>query len=119
MPSPPIGRSAIAFLVLVSASHAGPCADDIAGTQARVDAVLAAKAAAGPSAVESTRARMSRQPTPRSLARAEERLRELSPQAFAAITQGMADARAADAAGNKRACAQALAGVRRALKRPN
>jgi hypothetical protein len=40
---------------------------------------------------------------------------EISPQTVNAIRQAMARARAADDAGDKAACEQALAGVRRTL----
>ena len=39
---------AIAFVTLVSPSYAGPCSDDIAKMQARIDAKAHAMAAAGP-----------------------------------------------------------------------
>jgi len=58
---------------------------------------------------------MSAQPTPRSMATVEERMGEISPQTVNAIRQAMARARAADDAGDKAACEQALADVRRTL----
>src|SRR5262249_47699800 len=61
-------------------SYAGPCTDDIGRMQGRIDDKLEAKAAAGPYAVESSRAQRSDQPTPRSMAATEERLGEISPQ---------------------------------------
>ncbi|MGC1695045.1 MAG: hypothetical protein WA743_07195 [Pseudolabrys sp.] len=106
---------AIAFAASISASYAGPCSDKINSTQARIDAKLAAKAAAGPTAREGATAGMSDQPTPRSIARAEERLGEVSPQTVEAIKQAMLRARAADSAGDKNACEQALADVQRAI----
>lgn len=101
----------------VSASYAGPCSGDIGKMQARIDAALQAKAVAGPTAKEGTFAGMSEQPTPRSMAAAEERLGELSPQTINAVRQAMAKARAADSAGDRSVCASALAEVQRAISR--
>lgn len=107
--------SAVAFLASMPMSYAGPCADDIGRMQGRIDDKLEAKAAAGPFTSESTGAKMSDQPTPRSMAATEEKLGEISPQAVEAVRQAMARARAADGAGDKAACEQALADVQRAL----
>jgi hypothetical protein len=98
-----------------SASYAGPCSGDIEKTQARIDAALHAKAAAGPTAKEGTFAGMSEQPTPRSMAAAEQKLGELSTQTVNAVRQAMAKARAADSAGDGSACASALAEVQRTI----
>src|SRR4051794_15434180 len=46
--------SAGALVVSTIGSHAGPCSDEIARMQARIDAKLKAKAAAGPMAPESS-----------------------------------------------------------------
>jgi hypothetical protein len=83
--------------------------------QARLDARLAAKAATGPSAAEGASATMHRQPTPGSIAAAEEKLGNLSSEKVGAILQAMARARAADSAGDKDACEQALADVQRVI----
>ena len=99
----------------VSASYAGPCSGDIEKMQARIDSALEAKAATGPAAKEGSFAGMSEQPTPRSMAAAEEKLGELSPQTINAVRQTMAKARAADSAGDSSACASALAEVQRAI----
>ena len=100
--------------VSVSA-YAGPCSGDIEKMQARIDAALEAKAAAGPAAREGTFAGMSKQPTPRSMAAAEEKLGELSQQTINAVGQAMAKARAADSAGDSSACARALAEAQQAI----
>jgi hypothetical protein len=99
----------------ISASYAGPCSGDIDKMQARIDAALEAKAAAGPTAKEGSFAGMSEQPTPRSMAAAEEKLNELSPQTVDAVRQAMTKARAADSAGDSSACASALAEVQKAV----
>jgi hypothetical protein len=64
-----------------------------------------AKAAAGPAAKEETFAGMSKQPTPRSMAAAEEKLGELPQQTINAVRQAMAKARAADSVGDSSGCA--------------
>jgi hypothetical protein len=106
---------AIAFAASISASYAGPCSNEIDNMQARIDAKLEAKAAAGPTAKEGVAAGMSDQPTPRSIAAAEEKLGEISPQTIDAVRRAMMRARAADSAGDKNACEQALADVQRAM----
>ncbi len=106
---------AAALVTSTISSLAGPCSTEIDGMQARLDARLAARGAAGPSATEGLAATTHRQPTPESIATAEERLGEVSTRAVQEITQAMTRARAADDAGDKSACEQALAEVRRAL----
>jgi hypothetical protein len=107
--------STVALATSISWSYAGPCSVEIDRTQVRVDAKLAAKAAAGPGANESTAALEHRQPTPGSIARAEERLGEVSANLAATVTQALARARAADNAGDKSACEEALADVQRLI----
>jgi hypothetical protein len=105
----------ITFTASISVSHAGPCADQIGHVQVGLDARLAAKAATGPSAAEGASATMHRQPTPGSIAAAEEKLGNLSSEKAGAILQAMARARAADSAGDKDACEQALADVQKEI----
>jgi hypothetical protein len=107
--------ASVALLASTPASYAGPCSHEIDRVQAQVDARLEAKAAAGPAARESTAATMNRQPTPGSIAAAEERLGEVSPQKVEAVAAAMARAREADSAGDKSACEQALADAQRAI----
>jgi hypothetical protein len=105
--------TAAALAASISAGHAGPCSQAIDRMQARVDAMIAATAAAGPTGRESDAALMNRQPTPGSIAAAEERLGEgaRAQRALAA----MAQARAADQAGDNGACERALADAQRAI----
>ena len=84
--------------------------------QARIDTKLEAKAAAGPTARQGAGIGMHVQPTPRSVGAAEVGLGEVSPQTFDAVRQAMLRARAADSAGDKNACEQALAEVERAIR---
>lgn len=107
--------SAAALAASMSVSYAGPCSSEIDRVQARIDARLEARAAAGPESRESTGAMMHHQPTPGSIAAAEERLGDLSPEKAEAAKQAMARARAADSAGDRSVCEQALAEVQRVV----
>jgi hypothetical protein len=98
----------LASTAIVTSGYVGPCSTEIARLQA--DAKLEAKAASGPAARESAGALMHRQPTPGSIAAAEERLGDLSAQATEVAARA-----AADSAGDKNACEQALADVQRAI----
>lgn len=110
-----IALCAAATAASISATYAGPCSLEIDSMQTRVDARLEAKAAVGPSAKESTDALTHRQPTPSSIAGAKGRLREMSARTTAAVKQALERARAADGAGDKNACEQALAEVQRLI----
>jgi hypothetical protein len=61
--------SAMAVAATASAAHAGSCSGQIDAMQARIDAKLEAKAAAGPAAKQGVAAGMGMQPTPASIAR--------------------------------------------------
>ena len=105
---------AIAFIASMSSSYAGPCSDEISNMQDRIDAKVQANAAAGPTGRQ-VGASTHVQPTPRSIAAAEEKLGEVSAETVAAVRQAMLRARAADSAGDKNACKQALAEVQGAI----
>ena len=105
---------AIAFAASISPSYAGPCSDDIAKMQARIDAKVHAMAAAGPTGRQ-VGASTHVQPTPRSIGAAEEKLGEMPAGTVAAVRQAMLRARAADSVGDKNACEQALAEVQSAI----
>jgi hypothetical protein len=107
--------SAMVVAATASTTYAGPCSDQIDAMQARVDAKLEAKAAAGPATKQGVAAGMGMQPTPASIATAEEKLGEISPRKVKAIKRGMARARVADKVGDLRACRKALAAVQRVL----
>jgi hypothetical protein len=113
-------KSTVAVVVMLSAgaiaasavaSQAGPCFAELYSIEARIDAWLNAKAAAGPIAEESSEALLHRQPTPRSIATAESRLGTISPQKLDAVRQSMARAHEADSAGDLNACRRALSDV--------
>jgi len=110
-----VALSAAIAAALTSGAYAGPCSSQIDSMQARIDAKLGAAAALGPSATEGNAALTHRQPTPGSIAAAEEKLGDLSVTRAAALMQGIARAREADSAGDKSACEQALADVERAI----
>jgi hypothetical protein len=101
--------------LLTASAHAGPCSSEIERTQSLIDAKLEAKAASGPAAQESAGALLHRQPTPGSIAAAEQRLGDLSAQTIAVVAQALVRARAADDAGDRSACEQALADAQRAI----
>jgi len=106
------------FCLSMSASYAGPCADDITRMEDQINRKLDAIAAAGPTgAQDATAYGKHLQPTPNTIATAEEKLRELSKGKFDAVKQFMDRARAADAAGDKAACEKALADAQRELGR--
>ena len=107
--------AALAFAASAWAAHAGPCSGQIDAMQTRIDAKLEAKAAVGPTAKEGVAAGMGVQPTPASIAAAEEKLGDISPRKVKAIKRGMARARVADKVGDLRACRKALAAVQRVL----
>jgi hypothetical protein len=110
----------ICTMVLVASrtvANAGVCSQDIDHLQAEFDAKLEANAAAGPSTRESTAATMNRQPTPNSIAAAEVKLGEISPENVQVVEAAMARAREADRGADERACERALADARRTLGR--
>jgi hypothetical protein len=105
----------IVFAAWGSAANAGPCAQGINRLQAQFDSKLEANAVAGPSARESTAATMNRQPTPQSIAAAESKLGEISPEKVQAFEAAIARARVADRVADPSACEQALADAQSAL----
>lgn len=108
--------SAVAFAASVSASLAGTCSTDIDVMMARINAALEARAGAGPGAKEqATVGGRHIQPTPRSLAAAEEKVGDVSMETFEQIKQAITRARAADSAGDDAGCKQALLEAERAL----
>src|SRR5258708_376299 len=94
-------------------SYAGPCSPEIDRMQSSVDAISVVMAATGPPGRQTTAAMTHRQPTPSSIAEAEAKLAEeaRAKRAMAALAQ----ARAADHAGDNNACQRALTDVRREI----
>ena len=107
--------SAVAFAFCPIATHAGPCEQQLYGTEIAREARLNALAAHGNAAPQSTFAMMHRQPTPTTVAQAEERAGEVSGANLTAVEKFLQEARKADAANDLPACEKALAEVRKIL----
>ncbi len=107
--------AAAVFFSGTAPGHAGPCSAEIAAMQIKIDAKLNAKAAAGPAGQESAAATEHRQPTPESIAKAEEKLGDVSANQVDAVGAAMARARAADRSGDAAGCRGALADASKAL----
>ncbi len=107
----------MAFIFAAAAAHAGPCTDRIYQTDLDVAKVLDAAAAQGRTESQSTFATMHRQPTPGSIATAEQQAGALTSEEAQAITEDMDAARHADDAGDREGCEKALDEVDRMLKR--
>jgi hypothetical protein len=114
-------RHAMAFnaaLALFSTpALAGPCTQQIYDAELALDQRLNSAAARGHAGTQSTGAMLHHQPTPNSLAQAEEKAGDLSEADVAAGTADMDEARKADDAGDLAACQKALADLRRILGR--
>src|SRR6516165_4704426 len=96
-----LALSALALAASISVSLAGPCYAEIDAMVNRIDTFLNARAAAGPGAPQqSTLAGRHVQPTPRSMAAAEEKVGGMSAETIQQIRDGVARARAADEAGD-------------------
>lgn len=97
-------------------AHAGPCTDRIYQADLDVARLLHSAAAQGRTAPESAFATMHRQPTPGSIASAEQQAGALSTEEVQAITVAMDEARHADGEGDGDGCQKALSDVDRILK---
>ena len=97
-------------------AHAGPCTNRIYQTGLDVAKLLNSAAAQGRPARQSAFATMHRQPTPGSIASAEQEAGDLTGKEVQAITEAMDDARHADDAGDRDGCEKALSDVDRMLK---
>ena len=106
----------MAFLLGAASAHAGPCTDRIYQTDLDVAKLLDSAAAQGQPAPESTFATMHRQPTPGSIATAEQDAGNITSEEAQAITESMDEARHADDQGDSAACEKALNDVDRMLK---
>jgi hypothetical protein len=112
-----LALSSLALVLFAGPSYSGPCTQQISGVRAAAKEQSNALAIAGEAGDESTAATMHRQPTPKSLAQAEERLGEISDKDAEAYLQAMKRAVAADEAGNRAECENALTEARRVLDR--
>jgi hypothetical protein len=111
------GVAAMALILGAASAHAGPCTDRIYQTDLDVAKLLESAAAQGQPAAESTFATMHRQPTPGSIASAEQQAGDLTSEEAQAITEAMDVARHADDEGDRAGCEKALSDVDRILKR--
>ncbi|SRR5260370_24023033 len=107
----------LALALIAAPAHAGPCTQEIYDADIAVGKRLDAIAAAGKTAPQSTFATTHHQPTPSSVAGAEEKLGGIPETEVHDLAQGMEEARKADAAGDLAACQKALADLRRLLGR--
>jgi len=107
----------MALILGAAPAHAGPCTDRIYQTGLAVAKLLDAAAAQGRPVTQSTFATMHRQPTPGSVASAEQQAGDLSSADVQAITEAMDAARQADDEGDRAGCEKALSEVDRALNR--
>lgn len=105
--------SIMLVLDLTASAHAASCAVQIDQIQAKLDAALAQHAKTTPFAAESKSATLSRQPTPGSIARAEDKIGAWSGGDKAVAALGRA--REAQAAGKTSACFTALREAKRAI----
>jgi hypothetical protein len=106
-----------ALMLGATAAHAGPCTDRIYETDLEVAKLLDSAAAQGRPAPESTFATMHRQPTPGSVATAEQQAGDLTADELEAITEAMDVARHADDSNDRAGCEKALSDVDRMLDR--
>ncbi|WP_210483657.1 hypothetical protein [Microvirga antarctica] len=108
-----LAGAVVTMVLSVGAAIAGPCTVDIDKMQARLDERVDSVAGKGATGKQAETAQLHHQPTPQSIAKAEEKLGEGIPlePAAAALVQ----ARQADAAGDKAACEASLAEVRRII----
>jgi hypothetical protein len=112
----PLIVAASAFVLSTSIGRAGPCSLAVGRVQAEVDAYLEVTAAAGRFAKESKRATMNRQPTPATIAAAEESVGDHGSAAAENAVRAMTRARNSDLAGDTSACEQALADEEHAIE---
>ena len=103
------------LMLFPAAAHAGPCAPEIYDTDIALNKKLDAEAARGKAAPETQGALLHRQPTPLSVAGAEEKLGDISEADLKTIRAYMEEARKADDGGDLPACRKALADARQML----
>ncbi len=110
-----LALAAVACAASAASARAGPCAADLYKAQVEIGKRLDAIAAKGKSGAEGNFATLHRQPTPGTVAGAEEKVGDISEADVAKVRQSMLAARKADESGDMQACEKALADVRQAL----
>jgi hypothetical protein len=112
----PLSTSSTILLLLPTLPcYPGVCSQQIVQMQDRINAVLDSAAEAGPAADETLAATLHRQPTPKSIAAAEAKIGDLSPETVRTLGEAMARARQADISGDNAVCEQALGDAQRAI----
>jgi hypothetical protein len=112
-----IAQAMLAVPLIAPPAGAGPCTQQIYDANIAVEQRLDAIAGTGKTGVQSPAATMHRQPTPSSIAGAEEKLGDISPATAEALHRDTEEARAADDGGDLAACRKALDDIRRLLSR--
>ncbi len=107
-----VGLGGLALTLSTGAAQAGACADDIYQADIAINKRLGEIAAHGKSAAESTFATSHHQPTPATIAGAEEKVGDIPASGVEDIHKFMVEARQADDAGDKAGCEKALAEAR-------
>lgn len=106
---------AAVFALSAGGATAGPCADDITKADVEIGKRLDQLAAQGRAGSETTFATTHHQPTPATVAGAEEKVGDISEAQVNAVRKWMAEARKDDAAGDAASCEKALAQARSLL----
>jgi hypothetical protein len=104
--------SAVAIAISTQPSRGNTCSQDIDRAWAQINTNIQARSGAGRSAPQGTTALLHRQPTPRSVAAAGERLVDVWLPVETAVA-ALSRAREADRANDRAACEEALAEARR------
>jgi hypothetical protein len=110
-----VAFAAFACVVCPALAYAGPCAEDLYKADLDIGKRLDEIAANGKAGAESTFATAHHQPTPATVAGAEEKLGDISEAQVTAVRNYMAEAKQADDSGDKNACEKALSEARNIL----
>jgi len=110
-----LASCAAASALWAASAEAGPCAEDLYRADVDIGKRLDALAARGKAGTESTFATLHRQPTPATVAGAEEQVGDVSAAQVDAVRKFMAEAKKADDAGDKAGCENALSEARKLL----
>ena len=110
-----LASCAAASALWAAPAEAGPCAEDLYRADVDIGKRLDELAARGRTGTQSTFATMHRQPTPATVAGAEETVGDISAAELDAVRKYMAEAKKADEAGDKAACENAMSQARKLL----
>jgi len=108
---------ALALLPSPAAALGGACTAGLDKLQMELDARIGATAESGPAGTESADAKLHHQPTPKSLAEAENSLGDKTPETTDSFIYAMKRARDADDDNEEAKCLAALADARAQLKK--